>query len=388
VPALERPLVIVSDIHLGCGNADAVGRELAQLVAANPGTELVLAGDVFDLSFAQRLGESAQYLASILERAPELREALHRHVAMGATITALPGNHDAALGEGTVAAVFRERLELVSGAPVRISPWFVRRGPVHIEHGHVYDPDNAPIHPLSEWSDRSEPLGVALTRRFVAAAGASAFSHAQDATPVSALARAFRLYGARAPGMIAHYFRTAFELCVESGSAMAPHAERERGVGRRRLDEFAESVEIAPGTLAALVDAAPTPTHLCRRDMFLRLYFDRVFATLLFVSGGAAMPFFPAASVISLASLAYLAGSVLRGKDRYGALPRRRLADGAARVRELTDARVVVLGHTHHSEAADGYLNTGSFAFPRETGRPYVAVDASGAVALRRQGGN
>jgi len=388
MPRLERPLVVVSDTHLGPESPASVGRDLAKLVAANAGAEIVFSGDVFDLSFAPRYEESAEFLAALLGRVPALGAAVHRHVAAGAPITLLPGNHDAALGERPVADVFRGRLDLSEDAPVRVSPWFVRRGDVHVEHGHVYDPDNAPVHPLAEWSGRTEPLGVALTRRFVAATGASDFAHAQDTTPVSALARAFRLYRARAPGMIARYFKTAIELCAESGPAVAPHAERERTVGEGRLFAFAGDVGVAPDTVAALIGRVPPPTHLRRSDTFLRLYFDRVFATLLFAASAAAIPRRPAASLLALASFAYLAGSTLRRKDRYGNLPHLRLSEGAARIRELTSARIVVLGHTHHSVAEDGYLNTGSFAFPRESGRPYVTVDEHGRAELRSQNGS
>jgi UDP-2,3-diacylglucosamine pyrophosphatase LpxH len=384
VPALQRPLVIVSDTHLGPESPERTARDLAALISAHPGAELVLAGDVFDLSFAPRHERSAELLTTLLGRAPELGTALHRHVSVGAPITVLPGNHDAALGERPVANVFRSRLGLVADAPVCVSPWFLRRGDVHVEHGHVYDPDNAPVHPLAEWNGRTEPLGVALTRRFVAATGASVFSHADDATPVSSLARAFRVYGPRAPGMIARYFKTALALCAESGPALAEHAARERSFGDEQLGAFARSVDVSPDAVSNLVSLAPSPTHLRRQDVFLRLYFDRVFATLLLAASTAAIPVRPSASLLSIASLAYLAGSTLRGKDRYGALPRRRLADGAARIRELTGARVVVLGHTHHSVVADGYLNTGSFAFPRGQGRPYVTVDEHGRAELRR----
>ena len=387
MPPLERPLVVVSDTHLGPESPLSVGRDLATLINANAGAEIVLSGDVFDLSFAPRHERSAEFLATLLDRVPELGTAVHRHVSSGAPITVLPGNHDAALGERPVADVFRGRLGLAADAPVNVCPWFVRRGDVHVEHGHVYDPDNAPVHPLAAWSGRTEPLGIALTRRFVAATGASDFSHAQDATPVSALARAFRLYRTRAPGMIAQYFRTAIELCVESGPAVAPHAERERSLGEERIGPFAGEVGVAPDTVAALIGRVPPPTHLRRQDVILRLYFDRVFATLLFAASAAAIPRRPMASLVALASLAYLAGSTLRGKDRYGHLPSLRLSEGAARIRELTGARIVVLGHTHHSLVEDGYLNTGSFAFPRQAGRPYVTVDEHGGAELRAQHG-
>lgn len=383
MPRLERPLVVVSDTHLGPESPASLGRDLAKLVADNAGSEIVLSGDVFDLSFAPRHEQSAEFLAALLDRVPELGAAIHRHVATGAPITVLPGNHDAALGERPVADVFRGRLGLSEGAPVRVSPWFVRRGDVHVEHGHVYDPDNAPVHPLAQWSGRTEPLGIALTRRFVARRGASDFAHAQNTTPASALARAFRLYRVRAPGMIASYFKTAIELCAESGPALAPHAERERRAGDARLLAFAGDVGVAPDSVAALIGRVPPATHLRRDDVLLRLYFDRVFATLLFAASATAIPRRPTASLIALASLAYLAGSTLRGKDRYGKLPRLRLSEGAARIRQLTSARVVVLGHTHHPVTEDGYVNTGSFAFPVRAGRPYVTVDEHGRAELR-----
>src|SRR5262249_15601980 len=145
-------------------------------------------------------------------------------------------------------------------------------------------------HPLAEWSDSTEPLGIALTRRFVAASGAVHFSHAQDATPVEALARAFRLYGPRAPFMIAHYFATAAALCFESGPARARAAERERARGHSRLGGFAEDAGVATSLPAELVGGALPPTHLSRRRVFLRLYFDRVFATLLLVGTVRAIP--------------------------------------------------------------------------------------------------
>jgi hypothetical protein len=383
MPRLERPLVIVSDTHLGPESPARIARDLAKLITANAGAEIVLSGDLFDLSLATRHEESAEFLTALLDRVPELGAAIHGHVASGAPITLLPGNHDAALGERQVADVFRGRLGLSEDAPVRVAPWFVRRGDVHVEHGHVYDPDNAPVHPLAAWSGRTEPLGIALTRRFVAPTGASDFAHAQNATPVSSLTRAFRLYGVRAPGMIARYFKTAIELCVESGPALAPHAEHERRLGDGRLLAFAGEVGIAPGDVAALIGRIPRPTHLRSQDVFFRLYFDRVLATLLFVASASAIPRRPTASLLALASLAYLAGSTLRRKDRYGNLPRLLLADGAARIRELTSARTVILGHTHHSVVEDGYMNTGSFAFPRTTGRPYVTVDELERAELR-----
>jgi predicted phosphodiesterase len=85
-----------------------------------------------------------------------------------------------------------------------------------------------------------------------------------------------------------------------------------------------------------------------------------------------------------VASLSYLVGSAIRGHDRYASLPQEQLRLGAARVRELTQASFVIFGHTHHATVDDGYLNTGSFAFPRGLGRPYVVVAENGEPELRR----
>jgi hypothetical protein len=384
VALLDRPLLVISDTHLGAVAPARIGADLARLIEAHPGAEVIFGGDAFDLSYAARHDDQPGLLANLLDRSPELVAVLRARLVAGTPVTLLPGNHDAALCDPGVAELLRGRLGVSGDAPVRVSPWFVRRGDVHVEHGHVYDPDNAPIHPLAEWSEKSEPLGVALTRRFVAATGAADFSHAQDATPVRALARAFRLYGLRAPGMIGSYFKTAIELCLESGPAMAPRAELERALGSARLEAFSSAIGLSPAELSQVVARAPSPTHLRRADVFLRLYFDRVFATLLLGASLTAIPRRPFAAALALGSFAYLAGSTLRGHDRYGSLPERRLSEGAARIRELTGARLVVFGHTHHAVADDGYFNTGSFAFPRGNGRPYVLIGEGGEAKLRR----
>jgi len=378
------PLLVLSDVHLSPATPGAIGKDLARVIAAHPGHELILAGDVFDLSFAPALSHSPGFLSSLLERSPDVVAAIRNHAAQGNAVTLIPGNHDAALSENPVASTLLGRMELQESAPLGVQPWFVRRGRVHVEHGHVYDPDNAPVHPLSASSDRTEPLGIALTRRFVVPTGAAHFAHAQDSTPVSALARAFREYGPRAPSMIASYFRTALELCVEAGEGLLHHAAKERDSGEATRGDFAESVSLPPSVVADVLASVPRPTHMSRRDIFLRLYFDRVFATLVTVGAVSAIPRIPAAGWVALASSAFLAGSLLRGKDPYGALPEERLRAGAARIREITAAETVVFGHTHREVTEPGYVNGGSFAFPRAPGRPYVVVDPGGRAEIRR----
>jgi predicted phosphodiesterase len=380
-----RRIVIVSDTHVGVEGPKTVAADLARLVASNVGAEIVLAGDVFDLSFAPTASLSGELLGSLLDRSPELVQALREHLGAGHPVTIVPGNHDAELASPEIGGIFRARLGVQEGAPLETRPWFVRRGDVHIEHGHAYDPDNAPIHPLSAWDSATEPLGVQLTRHFVARIGAGAFSHAQDSTPAAAIARAFRVYGKRAPVMIAQYFDTAIRLCLDSGSKLGGAVDVERRRGVEREPAFAEATGLSTGDVELLVNSRREPTHLRRSALFTRLYFDRVLATLLLSSSLVALPRRPlSAGVLALGSLAYLGGSWARGRNRYAGLPEAYLREGAARVRELSGARFVVFGHTHREEDGDGYLNTGSFGFPRQPGRPYVVVEADGAVARRR----
>jgi hypothetical protein len=214
---LSHPLLVVSDTHLGPATPKTLQRDLAELVRAHPGHEVILAGDVFDLSFAQTWRASTDLLRSLLEQSEDVMSALHAHVSRGDPLTIIPGNHDDALGVPEVRGLFTGKLAVSDAAPISVHRWFVRRGHCHIEHGHVYDPDNAPLHPLVEWDDATEPLGIALTRRFVAARGAMHFSHAQETTPVEAITNAFRVYGRRAPIMIVQYFHTALGLCAEAG---------------------------------------------------------------------------------------------------------------------------------------------------------------------------
>ena len=56
----------------------------------------------------------------------------------------------------------------------------------------------------------------------------------------------------------------------------------------------------------------------------------------------------------------------------------KRLRAAAERVRALSNAELVVFGHTHVPESTPGYLNPGSFTYRAGTGRPYAYVDEAG----------
>jgi predicted phosphodiesterase len=346
--------------------------------------EFVFNGDVFNLSTDSPLRDPADSVAELLRRHPELRSSWKEQLAAGRRITLVAGNHDAAIVRPEVKSAILASLDLVDEAPLSISPWFVRRGKVHIEHGHLYDPDNAPAHPLAHWHHTTEPLGVALTRRFISPVGAIQFAHAHDTTPIAGLKRAFKVFGLRAPVLVFRYFATAIELCAMAGNRAA--FEFERQLGTQALASFARDVGICESILDELVRLRPNPTHERLLSTFMRLYFDRVIATLTLTASAVAMFTGPRqlGALGALASGAYLFTNVARSGNRYEGLPEQRLQDAAGCISEKTGAKLVIFGHTHREDQAPGYLNTGSFAYFAGNGRPYLRIGAGGLVEQRR----
>ncbi|MEI9940816.1 MAG: metallophosphoesterase [Pseudomonadota bacterium] len=378
-----KPIIVTSDLHLSAGASAGTVRDLARLMRDNPGHEFILAGDVFNLSWEAPGRSAVNAVLDLLSAHPELTSALHGQLAAGTPLTLLAGNHDAGLISAEIRDALLHKLELAPDAPLEIAPWFVRRGGVHVEHGHFYDPDNAPAHPLAEWSPETEPLGIAITRRFVRPSGAHHFSHAHDTTPLAGIAKAFRVYGARTPLIIAEWFRVAARLCLET--RRVGRFDAERSVGEAALSEFADLVQLNPEVLRALLETGAVPTHRNFQKTFMRLYFDRVFAsTGLLLSGAAYLAWKSrAAGIAGLLAGLYLIQSVQRTGNRYEDLPVERLRAAAARVRELTAAETVIFGHTHQVDEVPGYANSGSFGYSQH-GRPYVRVDETEAARVQR----
>ncbi|MFO7180546.1 MAG: metallophosphoesterase [Pseudomonadota bacterium] len=376
---MERPLVIVSDVHLSHAGSRETARALAALVEAHPGAELVVAGDAFGLSSDPAHRDPIESLLALLGTYPDLMGSLRRHLERDAPVTLIAGNHDAAIARPEVRSALLAQLELTEGAPLAIEPWFIRRNGVHVEHGHLWDPDNAPAHPLASWSSLTEPLGVALTRRFVSKYGVWQFAHAHETTLVSGIRRAFRLFGPKAPLLIALYLSSSGRLCLET--LLDRGLTRERLLGSARLAEAARRAGLDEATLAALLGKAPRPTHTQFRSTFLRLYYDRIAAVLGAATGGLGFLLRPTPLRLSMAlgSAAYLAWNVRRSGSRYQNMPVRRLRDGAQVVRELTAADLVVFGHTHVPESQPGYENAGSFGYPGTgPGRPFIVLERDG----------
>ena len=86
---------------------------------------------------------------------------------------------------------------------------------------------------------------------------------------------------------------------------------------------------------------------------------------------------------VALSGALYLHRSVKKGVDRYSSLPVKRLHAGAELVRRVTGARVVVFGHTHCEDEAEGYVNSASFTYTNRPGSPYLHVTEDGQVERR-----
>lgn len=365
--------VVVSDLHLNAKDRPYTGAALARVLALHPGAELILNGDIFELTMFPGRIPPSEALSVVLAANKAFCDALKAHLARGSSVTFLAGNHDAAVVE--LEPVLNQAL-----GPVSVEPWFVQRGSVHVEHGHVYDPDNAPLHPLADFDVRAEPLGTALMRRFIAERGAIEFAHAHETTPVQGVRRAFALYGPRAPGLIANYFGTALSLCVEAATTRAGQRRRAVRVGAERLDAWVEQGVLTRMTKEALLAARSEPTHAHFASTFARLYLDAVLSGVVGCSalvraalvGGGFSPLGLAA-----ASAGYLLLS--RPSSRYRQRPVRELRRAAEAVAAACSATTVVFGHTHVEEDSGRYFNLGSFTYCKE-GHPFATIGRDNRV--------
>jgi predicted phosphodiesterase len=372
--------LVLGDLHLSSHTPRGVERDLAALLAAHPGTRVVFAGDFFDLSAD---GAHARDLAAGFRAHPQATAAVADHVSRGGEVVWLAGNHDPEVAAaGDVARALGLSSEATSR--IRVTPWFHRQGALHVEHGHLYDPDNAPAHPLA--SARGT-LGVHFVEEFIAKTGAFAYLNANDKTPLELFTSAFRWYGRRGPFVVYTYFRAAFSALGKSGRFWDGERDAERA--EASLEAFLADAGIDEATARALIAERATPTMTSLRATVARLYLDRVTATVSVLAGlGAfALGKRQLALVLGAAGLAGLAWSWSRGHDRYGGKVPARLDDGARRVARASGASLVVFGHAHEIADRDGYSNTASFAFPRGVpGRPFleIAGDASHPRAERR----
>jgi UDP-2,3-diacylglucosamine pyrophosphatase LpxH len=164
------PLYVVSDLHMGDSTLASMFRDsdqgfrfadLCSSIARTQDGELVLLGDIFDVTAATPppkgltdfgralevpIGDKgqrtlAQIMKQIREANPIALDALEA-LSNEAPVTLVPGNHDRHLGE----AGGCEALDAAGLSKVKIEPMAVRRvmdKVVVLQHGHAWDPSNA-----------------------------------------------------------------------------------------------------------------------------------------------------------------------------------------------------------------------------------------------------
>ncbi len=365
--------VALGDVHLTRGAPAHVVGDVARFFDAHRGHRVLLTGDVLDLSADAPHAETKRAHERLLAH-PDVARAMATHLDVGGEIFWVAGNHDAAVGCEGFAARLADGLGVRGEAASRLraSPWFFRLDGVHLEHGHRFDPDNAPAHPLVV----GPSLGVTFVEEFIVPTGAHAYLNANDGTPLDLFVSSFKWYGARAPYVIARFFTTAASALKKSGKGFDIAAQMHAGTEKQA--DFASTHAMTYDEIEALLDLGATPTLVDPRDTFSRLYLDRVAATLAIVGGGAA---FASGKRKTGAALALLGGLVMaaswsRGHDRYGGAVTERLADGAGKIAALTGRPLVIFGHTHHQASAGTYANPGSFAFAKGApGRPFLEIE-------------
>ena len=370
--------VAIGDLHLSSHTPREVASDAAALVRQHRGDRIVFVGDLLDLSADVPRVPSSRAIEEGLGAYPELCRALAEHVDAGGELRFVAGNHDPELGGDDAPVRIADVLDLRGVARQRIetTPWFFHEDGVHVEHGHLYDPDNAPAHPLVV---PSGSLGVHFVEEFIAPTGAYAYLNKNDGTPLELFLSAFRFYGPRGPYVVYRYFHAAALALTKAGPFFAGTKERARG--RELMDAFLEGVAAEPALVEALLAQAVTPTMESLRGTLARLYLDRVSGTIASATGLALLLAgkWRWGAALAAVGAAALATSWSMGHDRYGGHVDRRLADAGERLADATGASVVLFGHAHVATSSERYKNTGSFAFPKkEPGRPYVVVERGG----------
>jgi len=371
----DERVVVLGDLHLTASSPTELGTDLARLLDQHAGQQVVVVGDFFDFVIEGPKETRDAALARVLGAHPEVQRALGTFLERGGQLRFADGNHDAGMGHPALQAALATRLALSAEARGRLTatPWFWRSGRLHVEHGHFYDPDNAPGDPLV----LGEPsLGVHFASEFINPTQAHHYLQVNDATPLELLVGAFAWYGPRGPYVVYRYFHTAFRALARSGPFYRAATERDLGDGQRA--RFAAEAGLPRALVDGLLRIGAKPTLTSFTDTFARLYMDRVVATLLCSGGLMALAKgrrFGGATATTLGTLLMVA-SWLRAHDRYGGRTVDRLAAAATCIADETDAELVVFGHTHREALTDRYANTGSFAFPRGApGRPYLEID-------------
>ena len=165
----------------------AARRRSGRLVAAHPGARLVFLGDLFDLPASTPAPPAPRGRRRRARRPPGRPRRARpppRHRGRALAARRQPRRRGRRPPASPSTSWPRSAPRRGAAARVRTSPWFFREGGLHLEHGHFYDPDNAPAHPLV---NGAPSLGVHFVEEFIAPAGAHHYLQVNDAHAARAL---------------------------------------------------------------------------------------------------------------------------------------------------------------------------------------------------------
>jgi predicted phosphodiesterase len=363
---------LLSDVHLETAPQPEREAAVRSALEAHSGVDVVFLGDLFEFATAPKDGDAA--LTALLGANATFCDAVRAHAATGASIHWVAGNHDGAIA-GLEASARR-----LLGINITVWPWFMRVGAVHLEHGHLFDRDNAPLHPLATWDARDEPLGVVLMRKIVVELGARQWAHAHQTTPAQALRQAASWFGWALPARFAQGIGALACVSLDAVAGRWGRVRRAEAEGAALLDAYAARHRVSPDALGHLLSRRARPTHAHFWLVFRRLYLDWVFALAAAIFGGgvglATGGVWPWAATLMGGGYALREG-LMRRESRYPP-PLDALREGALRIAAATRAVRVVFGHTHVEEDCGSYTNLGSFGYRGQRGRAYGLVTEDG----------
>jgi UDP-2,3-diacylglucosamine pyrophosphatase LpxH len=337
-------VLVVSDLHAGVkGEGDdlrVAGEAYATLLGSygDGRSQLVLAGDVFDLAEAEVLlpdGSAKAHLERIAENHPELFTFFADWVRRGNDLVFLPGNHDAALEVAEVRA--QTVLEIAKRMPggacredprailgrTHFVPAIYRVGPVLVAHGHSADVAN-----------RTQRAGVHVEGNDCRFDRTDGFQAIEFFTPLEQTAGWLDNVG-RLPEIAAGMIGV--------------------DVGGWALRKVAEVLDVPPDVLPSRVPSGCAELTKRLQDQLAKVGNDAIAAV-------SKEPW--QVTALRVAKLEQWAQSLVASSRET---QQRLLDDAVAQMRRTPGTKVLVAGHTHEPprvvEVADGrfYVNVGTW---------------------------
>ena len=409
-----QDLLLISDLHLGSHLKPRMRGEFVHLAARiedifprfidhylregrGGGWQLVINGDFIDFWHVELPDEAGlrgedlavRRLHAVLDEYPNVEDALVRFLKAGHSIVFVTGNHDAELLYPGVRKAILARLESamdledaditrtgivdlrqIPPGRVRFVRWFLREeGGAWIEHGHKFDPTCATSASLS-------PMRGGVLVKTVAEVATRSFGNRMpeidhDAPDRFTLLDYIRWAGMRGMRFIVRavllYLRMVSKVVLLwAGAGRVDRAGREQH--ERLMMRVADNAGLQMGALMALEGMAPPPAAATVGGIMSVIALDVVLAVIL--------PFALVVGLLPLAGVSWwigvLVGAALSLASVRGVLRQRKprnvaqdMLEVAARVGELVQCPLVLMGHSHRGTLERlgdvVYANSGSW---------------------------